>query len=245
MYKHTQAQTRTYTHTHTHVCKQNLMCTVSMAKGNFHLESPLKRNSLFSQTEKAIFWNGKSSPLMTHVKSCKPHQLMMTWLLHHYSLFETIMMRHHHNKISSASSHLNFEIKHQLLHDYLRKILWLMMNDSAIKAHTKHLPVSHHLRPIKTATSSVMNGPPDSAAGANSTHQPSVSPDHRRTCRRGRRRYRRRAYATKWWTYTASYRSWRWWRSPSTATPKGGRYIPWRVHTLRPLGDCLPWTAPT
>ena len=34
-----------------------------MAKRNFHSEGPLKRNSLFSQTEKAIFWNGKSSPL--------------------------------------------------------------------------------------------------------------------------------------------------------------------------------------
>ena len=38
-------------------------CVVSIAKRNFHLESPFKQNLLFSQTEKAIFWNGKSSPL--------------------------------------------------------------------------------------------------------------------------------------------------------------------------------------
>ena len=50
-----------------------------MAKQNFHSESPLKRNSLFSQTEKAIFWNGKSSPLHVHHIVCVVNLFQWGW----------------------------------------------------------------------------------------------------------------------------------------------------------------------
>ena len=45
-----------------------------MGKRNFHFSTILKRNWRFSETEKAIFWNGKSVPLIM-LHTCMPHNL--------------------------------------------------------------------------------------------------------------------------------------------------------------------------
>ena len=52
---------------HANVCKRNLpfLCVqLSMGKQNFRFSTMLKRNSCFTETEKAFFWNGKSLSLV-------------------------------------------------------------------------------------------------------------------------------------------------------------------------------------